>query len=220
LNYNQVCFIEELELHMKRYAIRILMVVVLLSALLTIVYTVQDPILVQAQQPTGSIPTVTPLSTGPTGTVKVGYGESIYVRSGPGTLYNQVGVLLPGATVSVLGKTVSGDWLLISYPGVSGGQGWVWALYMDVTPGELPIMEIPPTPTPKITATIDPTMAAQFVITPEATRLPTFTQAAPLTIPTFSTGTIGNGHIPVGLIILILAGLGSLIGMISFIQSR
>lgn len=205
---------------MKSNIAKILMVFFLFIALLTITYTMNDPILVQAQQPTGSIATVTSLPGGPMASVKVGYGESVKVRNGPSTLYDQIGVILPGATVEVLGKTVSGDWLLINYPGVNGGQGWVWALYMDVEPGELPIMEIPPTPTPKITATIDPTMAAQFVISPEATRLPTFTQPAPLAVPTFSTGTIGSGHIPVGLIILILAGLGSLIGMISFIQTR
>jgi hypothetical protein len=89
-----------------------------------------------------------------------------------------------------------------------------------VTGGELPVLEIPPTPTAKYTATIDPTMAAQFVITPAATRLPTFTAPAPLTIPTYSTDVIGNGHIPVGLVILILAGLGILFGLISYIQSR
>jgi uncharacterized protein YraI len=205
---------------MKSNIAKILMVFFLFVVLITITYTINDPILVQAQQPTGSIATVTSLPGGPMAFVKVGYGESVKVRNGPSTLYDQIGVILPGATVEVLGKTVSGDWLLINYPGVSGGQGWVWALYMDVEPGELPVMEIPPTPTPKITATIDPTMAAQFVISPEATRLPTFTQPAPLAVPTFSTGTIGSGHIPVGLIILILAGLGSLIGMISFIQTR
>ena len=205
---------------MKSNIAKILMVFFLFVVLITITYTINDPILVQAQQPTGSIATVTSLPGGPMASVKVGYGESVKVRNGPSTLYDQIGVILPGATVEVLGKTVSGDWLLINYPGVSGGQGWVWALSMDVEPGELPVMEIPPTPTPKITATIDPTMAAQFVISPEATRLPTFTQPAPLAVPTFSTGTIGSGHIPVGLIILILAGLGSLIGMISFIQTR
>jgi hypothetical protein len=205
---------------MKYRFFRILMVLTILLGLFTISYTINTPITVQAQQPTGSIPTVTPLSTGPTASVKVGLGESVKVRGGPSTLYDQVGVILPGATVSVVGKTMAGDWLLIAYPGIQGGQGWVWALYMDVTGGELPVVEIPPTPTAKMTATIDPTMAAQFVITPEATRMPTFTAAAPLTIPTYSTGTIGSGRIPVGLVILILAGLGGLVGMISYFQSR
>jgi hypothetical protein len=153
-------------------------------------------------------------------TVKVGLEETIKVRSGPSTLYDQIGVILPGVPVAVKGKTIAGDWLLIEYPGVPGGEGWVWSLYMDVSGGELPVVEPPPTPAPKVTATIDPTMAAQFVITPQATLLPTYTQPAPLTIPTYSTGLSSTGSIPVGLIIIILAGLGSVIGLFSIFQSR
>ncbi len=188
--------------------------------LIFISYTINKPISVQAQQPTGVIPTVTGLPTGPTGTIKVGLVDHVAVRSGPSTLCDTIGVILPGMTVEVAGQTIAGDWLLIKYPGVSGGEGWVWALYIDVKGGELPVVELPPTPTPKVTTTIDPTMAAQFVITPENTKLPTFTAPPPLTIPTYSTGVIGNGRIPVGLVILILAGLGILIGLISMIQSR
>lgn len=205
---------------MKHKIIKILMVIILLIGFLAISYTVKAPVLVQAQQPTGSIPTVTPLSTGPTASVKAGYGESVKVRSGPSTLYDQIGVILTGATVNVKGKTVASDWLLIEYPGVPNSEGWVWAAYMDTKGGEIPVVEIPPTPTPKVTTTIDPTMAAQFVITPESTRLPTFTEAAPITVPTYSEGNIGSGKIPVGLVILILAGLGVLVGTISFVQSR
>jgi uncharacterized protein YraI len=205
---------------MKFKILRIIMIVFVLFGLFSISYTYNPPITVQAQQPTGSVPTVTPLSTGPTATVKVGIVDHVVVRNGPSTLYDQVGVILPGTSIPVAGKTSAGDWLLIKYPGAPGGEGWVWALYMDVVGGELPIVEIPPTPTPKITATIDPTMAAQFVITAQATRLPTFTAPAPLTVPTYSTGVIGNGRVPVGLVILMLAGLGALFGLISFVQSR
>lgn len=220
MNYNQICFEDLLEIVMKLKSIKIILVVTILVCLLTISYTINPPNLVQAQQPTGSIPTVTPLTTGPQASVKAGYGESVKVRSGPGTTYDQVGVILTGETVNIIGKTMAGDWLLIEYFGVSGSEGWVWSAYMNITGGEIPVVEIPPTPTPKVTNTIDPTMAAQFVITPESTRMPTFTAAAPVTIPTYSEGNIGSGKVPVGLVILILAGLGVLVGMISFVQSR
>jgi hypothetical protein len=200
--------------------LKYLMVLVVILGLFSITYTFNSPILVQAQQPTGSVPTVTPLTTGPTGVVDTGVTDFAKVRSGPSTLYDEVGNLQPGEVVSVKGKTAAGDWLLIAYPTGKKGEGWVWAYYLTVKGGELPVVEIPPTPTPRYTATIDPTMASQFVITPEATRLPTFTPAAPMTVPTYSTGMIGSGKIPVGLIILLLAGLGGLLGLVSFFQSR
>jgi len=55
---------------------------------------------------------------------------------------------------------------LIVYLGTPGSQGWIYAPYVSLTPGELPIIEPPPTPTPLYTTTIDPTLAAQFVMTP------------------------------------------------------
>jgi hypothetical protein len=205
---------------MKFKFVRFVLLPVIFIGLITTLYTFNSPIVVQAQQPTGSIPTVTPLSNGPTGVVNTGQVEFALVRSGPSTLYDEIGVLLPGQVVNVIGKTMAGDWLKIEYPKGDNGVGWVYSINLTVSGGEIPVVEIPPTPTPKITRTIDPTMAAQYVITPAATRLPTFTAPAPMTIPTYSTGVIGNGHIPVGLVILILAGLGCLFGVISYIQSR
>ncbi len=205
---------------MKLKVFRGLVLFFLCLGLVSITFTLETPKTVQAQQPTGSIPTITGSPTGPMATVKVGLEETIKVRSGPSTLYDQIGVILPGVPVSVKGKTIAGDWLLINYPGAAGGEGWVWSLYMDVTGGELPVVEPPPTPAPKVTATIDPTMAAQFVITPQSTPLPTYTQAAPITIPTYSSGLASSGNIPVGLVIIILAGLGAVIGLFSIFQSR
>lgn len=177
---------------------------------------------VSAQQPTGSIPTVTGTPKGPTATIRIGLTEDrVKVRSGPSVLYPQIGVILLGAEVPVVGKSAGGDWLVVEYPGVPGGIGWVWALYMNVTPGELAVIESPPLPEPIVTVTIDPTMAAQFITTPIATRLPTFTEPAPLTIPTYETSTGQTlGGIPIGLIIIILAGAGILIALFSYFQVR
>lgn len=177
---------------------------------------------VLAQQPTGSIPTVTGTPKGVTAKVKIGLTEDrVNVRAGPSVLYPQVGVILLGAEVPVVGRSAGGDWLVVEYPGAQGGIGWVWSLYMDVTPGELAVIENPPSPVPITTITIDPTMAAQFITTPRATRLPTFTEPAPLQIPTFetSTGQILAG-IPIGLIIVLLSIIGILLGLFSYFQSR
>jgi len=175
-----------------------------------------------AQQPTGSVPTVTGTPKGPMASLKIGLTEDhVNVRSGPSTLYDAIGIITVGSSVPVLGKSIGGDWLLVDYPGVPGGKGWVWALYMDVTPGEIPMAEMPPSPQPKVTFTIDPTMASQFITTPLATRLPTFTPPPALAIPTFESNSPQKfAGIPIGFIIIILIGLGILISLFTYFQSR
>jgi len=174
-----------------------------------------------AQAPTVDIPTVTSSPSGPIATVKEDAGQNqINVRSGPATYYDKVGVLLANQQVPAKGRSAGGDWILIDYPGAPGGTAWVYAPLINLTPGSLPVVAPPPTPTPLATATIDPTLAAQFVITMEPTRLPTFTEPPPLVIPTFlassSTGT--SGGVPMGLIIIGLASLGILIGIFTLAQ--
>ena len=111
---------------------------------------------VAAQQPTGSVPTVTSTPTGPI--IKVTYPEQINVRSGPNSfLYTAIGVLLTGETAPALGRSSGGDWIQIHYDGVPGNIGWVYAPLVSLTANaSLPIVEAPPTPTPATTATLDP----------------------------------------------------------------
>ncbi|MBI4928874.1 MAG: SH3 domain-containing protein [Anaerolineae bacterium] len=152
-----------------------------------------------------------------------GSEPQINVRSGPLTTYDLVGVLLAGQKVPAKGRSPGGNWILIEYPGVQGGQAWVWSLYVRIEPLDavLPIVEPPPTPSPAVTNTIDPTLAAKFIVTLEPTRLPTYTAPPPLNIPTFTadTGSV-VGNIPMGFIIAGLAVLGLLLGVLSFAQSR
>jgi len=176
----------------------------------------------ESQIPTISIPTVTGTATGPLITVRPGQNESsINVRSGPNVLYSKIGVLLVGQTVEAVGISPGGEWIQILYPGVPGGKGWVFAIYVT-DPGPLPILEPPPSPTPQFTSTIDPTLAAQFVITLQPTRLPTFTEAAPIIIPTFEAYNQNQlpGGIPVGLIIVVLGVIGILLGLFSIFSYR
>ncbi len=151
-----------------------------------------------------------------------GSETQINLRSGPGMFYDKVGVLLVGQKVPAKGKSPGGAWILVEYPGVQGGQAWVFANYVRIDPPrELPVVEIPPTPTPQVTNTIDPTLAAKFIVTVAPTRLPTYTPPPPLNIPTFqSQGSIAPAGIPMGLIILGCAALGVFFGLISFVRSR
>ncbi|MGV8024949.1 MAG: SH3 domain-containing protein [Anaerolineaceae bacterium] len=174
------------------------------------------------QQPTITIPTVTGTPQGVMAYVNLDQADPVNVRTGPGVFYDEVGVLLPGESVPALGKSAGGDWILVAYPGIAEGSGWVYSPLVSLSPGELPIVEPPPTPTPETTTTVDPTMAAQFIVTPAATNLPTYTAAPPQTIPTYAdeiTSGISQ-HIPIGLIILIIGGLGMLIAIISLITER
>lgn len=177
-----------------------------------------------AQQPTGSIPTVTGTPTGPTVAVDPSLGQ-IRVYAGPGSFnYPAIGVLLTGIRVPALGRAVGNDdWIMIRYEGVPGSVGWVYALYVSLTGTggvELPRVALPPTPTPASTPTINPTLAAAFIPAVNATRLPTFTAAAPIPVPTFVDDSQNFSRIPVGLLILGFVVVGALGTMISFLRGR
>lgn len=206
---------------MQRRSFAILSIVLLLVGFLA--WTIQLPAQASdlAQLPTVAIATVTGTPTGAFITVKMDQ-EQINVRSGPNTNYPKVGVLLPGQTAPAKGRSEGGLWIMIEYAGVPGGTAWVYAALVNLSGGNLPIVEPPPLPTAQYTQTIDPTLAAQFIVTSVPTRLPTYTAPPPLSIPTFvdqSAGTQGGG-VPMGLVIIILAGVGLIVGLFSLSQGR
>ena len=175
-----------------------------------------------AQQPTGSIPTVTGTPTGPQVRVNAD-NDYINVRTGPGTEYNEIGVLIAGETVSAYGRNVAGTWIQIAYPGVEGGIGWVYSPLVTLISGsDLPIVEPPPQATPRVTATVDPTLAAQFIREVPATRMPTFTPPPQLAIATFAPGdtATNGGGFPIGLVIVVLGAIGILGALFSLIRGR
>jgi hypothetical protein len=174
------------------------------------------------QQPTPSIATVTSTPSGPIARA-VTDQDQINVRSGPSVDYALIGVLLPGQQVPVIGRTPGGDWVQVSYPGVPGNVGWVFTSLLVIPPNSgLPIIEPPPTPTPQMTPTIDPTLAAQFIVEVPATRLPTFTPPPDLIIPTFVPADNGSpvGGIPMGLPIIILGVIGLFGALIAILRGR
>lgn len=175
-----------------------------------------------AQQPTGSVPTVTGTAAGPVVTV---YADLVQVDvySGPSTyLYPAVGVLLAGQSVPALGRGSDQDWIQVFYPGIPGSKAWVYAPYVRISPGaRLQTVDAPPTPTPFSTPTIDPTLAAAFIAPETPTRLPTFTPPAEIVIPTFvDEAENRTNRIPIGLLMFSLGFVGAMGVLISFLRGR
>lgn len=176
---------------------------------------------VKAQQATGSLPTVTGTPAGPFVTVYQDLGY-INVYAGPSKYDypDPIGIMLANQSAPALGWSIDKQWIMIQYPGVPNSIGWVYAVYVSLRGGQPPIVDSPPTPTPASTPTINPTLAAAFITQNAPTRLPTFTQPAPLVVPTFVDRVENPGGIPSGLIILGLGFVGSLGALISFLRGR
>ena len=180
---------------------------------------------VLAQQPTGSVPTVTGTAEGPVIRVDPSITQ-IRVYSGPSSLgeYPAIGVLLANETAPALGRAKGKpDWIQIHYPGVPGSVGWVYGIYVNLSPGaDLDIIEVPATPTPLSTPTINPTLVAAFIGQQTPTRLPTFTPPPPIDLPQF-TDTSPNSQttgVPAGLLILSLALFGFFGVVLSYLRGR
>lgn len=174
-----------------------------------------------AQIPTVDIPTVTGTPPGAIATVLMEQ-ETVNVRSGPSSYdYPIVGVLIAGQQVPALARTRGGDWVQIAYPGVPGGVAWVWSALVKIE-GSLAMIEPPPTPTPQTTPTIDPTLASQFILEVQPTRLPTFTAPPPLVYPTFQPepASAAAGRVPLGLVIVGMSAIGLFGMLISFLRGR
>jgi len=178
---------------------------------------------VLAQQPTGSIATVTGTPEGPVVTVDQSI-PVIRVFAGPSSFdYPPIGVLLGNESAPAIGRARDReDWIQIRYPGVPGSIGWVWGLYVSLSPGALlPLVDIPPTPTPFATPTINPTLEAAFIGQQTPTRLPTFTPPPPLDLPSFTDAPGASATaIPTGLLILSLGLFGFLGAVISYLRGR
>lgn len=197
--------------------------IVIAGCVLAGVFGVEHPATVHAQQPTGSVPTVTGTASGPA--VKVDQSVSqVRVYAGPGSFdYPAVGVLVAGETAPALGRARGReDWIQIYYAGVPGATAWVFGLYVSLSPGALlPLVDLPPTPTPFSTPTINPTLEAAFIGQQTPTRLPTFTPAPPLELPLFTdVGAAQTTGVPTGLLILSLGLFGFFGAIISYLRGR
>ena len=178
---------------------------------------------VLAQQPTGSVPTVTGTPAGPEIKVDPSF-NFIEVYAGPSSFdYPQIGILLANETAPALGRARDrSDWIKIQYPGVPGSVGWVYGLYVGLSPGAfLPALDSPPTPTPVSVPTINPTLEAAFIGQQTPTRLPTFTPPPPLELPSFNEPeTTPTAGVPTGLLIISLGLFGFFGAVISYLRGR
>lgn len=172
------------------------------------------------QVPTNPVPTVTGTPSGPS----VLAVEQVNVRSGPSVEYERVGVLVPGQRAPAVGRSPGGDWIQIVYPGAPDNLGWVYTFNVNLEAGAslLRIVEPPPTVTPRVTATIDPTLAAQFpsLGQPASTRLPTYTPGPPAVQVTFAPNPGVGGGFPPIVAILGLLVVGVIGSVISRLQGR
>ena len=179
--------------------------------------------IVLAQQPTGSIPTVTGTPEGPIVQVYQNY-PIVRIYAGPSSFdYPPIGVLLANETAPAIGRAKDKqDWIQIIYEGVPGSVGWVYSPYVKLSPGAiLPVVEVPATPTPFSTPTIDPTLAAAFIGQQTPTRLPTFTPPPPLQQPSFTDAPAPSvTNIPAGLLILGLGLFGFMGAVMSYLRGR
>jgi hypothetical protein len=175
-----------------------------------------------AQHPTLSIPTVTGTPAGPVASVYQNLVQ-IPVRSGPGQNYPEIGLLTAGQKVPAVGTSPGGEWVKIIYPGVQGGVAWVFGNLVGVS-GPLPVVSPPPTPTPRVTPTLDPTLAARALVeNVQPTRLPTFTAAPPLAVPTIEAvepGFLAQRNIPMGFVVVGLAVVGLFGIFLSLLRGR
>jgi len=125
--------------------------------------------------------TPTPLPATPTpapATLTVNV-PALNVRSGPGTQYSRVGLLVQNEQAQILGQAGSGQgqWWQIRFDPAPGGAGWVSAnpsFVATANAGQVPVVDAPPPPTP-VPATNTPqatATATKLVPTPEIVRAP------------------------------------------------
>jgi len=170
-------------------------------------------------------PSVTPTFV-PTATVGGPYvyvPEKVNVRTGPATYFDQVGVLVAGQMAPALGRTEVGEWIQVEYPGAPGSQAWIYAALVTVRDAELMDLAVvvpPPTPTLSISTTLIYDTESGGPATAAATRLPTFTPAPPIVIPTFAPEAAGQARVPPIYYIGGLLALSLVFAIIAVMQQR
>lgn len=188
--------------------------------LLALALSAPPKISAHAQQPTGSIPTVTGTPSGAIVSVDLSI-PYVSVYAGPSTFkYPAIGILIAGQFAPALGYSEDRNWLQIYYPGVPDSVAWVYGPYVKMEKmGDLPVLPLPSTPTPASTPQINPTLEAAYIVPVTASRLPTFTEPPPLDVPAFTDQT-KNTDVPIGLLIFGLGFIGLLGVILSFLRGR
>ena len=151
--------------------------------------------------------------------------EQVNARSGPGTDYDLIGVLIANQAAPALGRSPGGTWIKIHYPGGPDNTAWVFADLVrlnGVTREQLPTVQAPPTPTLPPTATSAVILTAGVSSAASPTRRPTFTPPPPYVEPTAlpTEGPVERAGFPPALLIIGLLTLGVLGLFGSFLRGR
>lgn len=154
--------------------------------------------------PGGVIPgTLTPtLNTSPTappaGVPYVNVSTNAFCRTGPGEVYDSVGILVIGETAEVVGRSSAEDFWIIKNPDVAGTLCWLQDQYATVTgaTGSLPVFQPPPLP-PTPTFTPIPTYPPMLTLAPSPTQGPML-QVEPNPVPPDSYYDIYGSGFPPG----------------------
>ncbi len=153
--------------------------------------------------------------------------QDVTVRAGPGTEYDRVGLLIPGQTSDVIGRTPTGLWLKIVYLGGPDNAGWVLREFVRLAQDDPNIPTIIPPPTPTLPATTTPDFGAVLATdapttSADAGRLPTFTPPAPEIRPTLlpAQGVTVQSGFPPAILITVLFVLGGFGGVLTIFRSR
>lgn len=133
------------------------------------------PAMTATPTPTPPSPTATTTPL-PDAIVRV---AELRLRTGPGPAYPVVATYPQGTPFKVLGKTPTGTWLKVEAP--DGRSGWMAAEFLQITIdlANVPILEIPPSPTPLPTVKPKPTARPRQAPRPTPTAPPPQPTAAP-----------------------------------------
>lgn len=122
-----------------------------------------------------------PQATTSTGVVSTS-GQSLNVRSGPGTNFGVIGRLSNGAQVQVVGKNDAGDWLQVQATGITG-EAWVLAAAINTSADAVPVAAATTDSTVKNVANpVQPTPQAATAAPQETGKATAITQPATMNV--------------------------------------
>jgi len=100
--------------------------------------------------PSPALASARPTSTpgGPTIKVITDQSQAVNIRSGPSVFNPVIGYLSVGEQAPAIGISPNGEWIQLEYPPAADGVGWVYRWLIELSGGEPPIVEPPPTPAP------------------------------------------------------------------------
>ena len=115
-----------------------------------------------------------PAQTGPNSSAKplaVVNQSGVYVRSGPGPEYGQVGALAVGEKLEIVGRNVNSNWWLVALP--NGLFAWLPAESVDTlnAGGDIPVVAIPDQLVQPAASNL--LVSSSAAVTPTATVVPT-----------------------------------------------